>query len=136
MIKRGVVVGLVTVLLSMAGEMGTSAQAAPAMPQAQNPCAKFYELQKGRLYDVVDVQILGVKQGVVDIMVLGLPKRINATINGIDVNRQQIGSKQIVCGREAIGNYISYDLNALKMDAGFFQVNADGVRAGKALQLK
>lgn len=134
MIKQSL--ALVVVLLSMLWGVSNSVQAAPIMSVAQNPCARFYELQKGRLYDVVDVQILGVNHGVVDIMVLGLPKRINAAINGIDVNRQQISSKQIVCGREAIGNFISYDLNALNMDAGFFQVNADGVRTGASLQLK
>ena len=55
-------------------------QAAPTVIQGQNPCALFYQLQKGKRYDVVKVQILGAHQGLVDVMILGLPKKVNATV--------------------------------------------------------
>ena len=119
-------------------------QAAPTVIQGQNPCALFYqlqkgkryELQKGKRYDVVKVQILGAHQGLVDVMILGLPKKVNATVNGIEVNRQKSKSEQIVCGKEAVGSLSSYDLRSLNIDAGYFQIYADGFTVGTSLQLR
>lgn len=111
-------------------------QAAPTVIQGQNPCALFYQLQKGKRYDVVKVQILGAHQGLVDVMILGLPKKVNATVNGMEVNRQKSKSEQIVCGKEAVGSLSSYDLRSLNIDAGYFQIYADGFTVGKSLQLR
>ena len=111
-------------------------QSAPTVIQGQNPCALFYQLQKGKRYDVVKVQILGAHQGLVDVMILGLPKKVNATVNGMEVNRQKSKSEQIVCGKEAVGSLSSYDLRSLNIDAGYFQIYADGFTVGKSLNLR
>lgn len=116
--------------------LSSSVQAAPTLVNGQNPCVLFYQNQKGKRFDVVQVQILGARQGVVDVMILGLPKRVNATVNGIDVNRQRSASEQIVCGKEAVGSFSSYDLNSLNIDAGYFQIYADGFTVGKSLTLR
>ena len=85
---------------------------------------------------MVKVQILGAHQGLVDVMILGLPKKVNATVNGMEVNRQKSKSEQIVCGKEAVGSLSSYDLRSLNIDAGYFQIYADGITVGKSLQLR
>lgn len=138
-VSRGfkALVGVVSAVAMMGATFtAPAAVAAPALVGGQNPCVLFYQNQKGKRFDVVQVEILGAQQGVVDVMILGLPKRVNASINGIDVNRQKSRSEQIVCGKEAVGSFSSYDLNSLNIDAGFFQIYADGFTVGKSLQLR
>lgn len=103
----------------------------------QNPCALFYSKQKNKRFDVVDLSILRANQGRVEVMILGLPKKVSANINGIDVSRNVANVKQIQCGREAVGEFRLYDLSKLKnMDAGYFQINADNLQAGTSINLK
>lgn len=102
-----------------------------------NACALFYSKQQNKRYDVVQVSILGANQGKVEVMILGLPKKVSANVNGIDVSRNLAGTKQIQCGREAVGEYRLYDLSRLNnMEAGFFQVTADNLQDGKSLNFK
>ena len=37
---------------------------------------------------------------------------------------------------EAVGSLSSYDLRSLNIDAGYFQIYADGFTVGKSLQLR
>lgn len=112
----------------------TTTNAAPRGGMPRNDCATFYARQQGESYDVVAVDIVGVTQGVVGVRILGLPRTLRATINGMAVKK--LDSRQIVCGREAIGEYALYDLKPFKIDAGYFEVRADGLKASRSVQLK
>lgn len=102
-----------------------------------NPCALFSMKQKNKGYDVVDLSIVGNNQGKVEVMVLGLPKKVSANVNGIDVSRNLVSTKQIQCGREAVGEFRLYDLSSLKnMDSGFFQIKADSLQAGQSVNIR
>lgn len=114
--------------------IGFSAGAAPRGGLPRNDCATFYARQQGTSYDVVAVDIVGVSQGVVGVRILGLPKQVRATVNGMVVKK--LDSQQIVCGREAVGEYALYDLKPLKLDAGYFEVSADGLKASRSVQVK
>ena len=112
------------------------AQSLPPSGQALNPCALFYQLQQGKSYTVVKVQVLGVKDGLVATMVLGLPRNVLVDFNGIDVSSRKVDSQQIICGREAVGELSSYDVSGLNMDAGFFQIRADHLKDSRSIQLR
>ena len=112
----------------------TTAQAAQRGGMPRNDCATFYARQHGESYDVVAVDIVGVTQGVVGVRILGLPRKVIATVNGMVVKKMD--SRQIVCGREAVGEYALYDLKPFKIDAGYFEVRADGLKASSSVQLK
>ena len=60
----------------------TTAQAAQRGGMPRNDCATFYARQQGESYDVVAVDIVGVTQGVVGVRILGLPRKVIATVNG------------------------------------------------------
>lgn len=104
----------------------------------QNPCATFASLQKSPTdTSVVRVQVLGVQQGIVGVMILGLPKHIEATVNGIDVKTYLSDTRQIQCGRTVAGELRSYDLRKLpNMDAGYFQIRADHLSSGMSINLR
>lgn len=102
---------------------------------AVDPCAMFYSLRKDRFYDVVKVQVLGVQHGVVGVMILGLPKRVNVTLNGMDVSHLKNDSRPVQCGREQVGELSSYDLRSLNIDSGFFEVQAGSLSDGMSVQI-
>lgn len=101
-----------------------------------NPCALYAQLRKDASPDVVKVQILGVQNGVAGVMILGLARRVNVSLNGVDMRLNKVHSQQIVCGREAIGELSAYDLSATGMDAGYFQVQADTIVEGQSLVIR
>lgn len=123
--------GLIALMLVL-GLNSTAAAQRAGMPR--NDCATFYARQQGNSYDVVLVEIVGVTQGVVGVRILGLPRKVVATLNGIPVKK--LDSRQIVCGREAVGEYALYDLKPLKLDAGVFEVRADGLKASRSVSVK
>lgn len=100
-----------------------------------NLCALYASLKNDASNKVVKVEVLGNQNGVVGVMILGLPRRVNATLNGIDVSRLKSDSRQIVCGRVAIGELSSYDLRSSKMDAGYFQIQADTLQDGMSVSI-
>lgn len=104
----------------------------------QNPCAAFYALQKTSTdFSVVKVQLLGVQNGVVGVMILGLPKHVQVSMNGIDLSKYLSDTTQIQCSRQAVGELRSYDLsNMPNMDAGYFQIKADSKSAGASISLQ
>lgn len=123
------------VLMMAGGSTAVSAgQIKGSLPQ--NPCALFYQLQKNRSFDVVKVQIINDQKGLVDVMILGLPRKVQVTLNGMDVSRQKADSRQIVCGREAVGEFARYDLSAADMDAGFFEIKAGQLGDSRSIQIK
>lgn len=131
--------GLILLWLYFASSILTQVQAAPVQGSLpQNPCATFAQLQKSRQdFSVVKVQVLGVQNGVVGVMILGLPKRVQATVNGIDVKQYLSDTTQIQCGRYAAGELRSYDLRSMpNMDAGYFQISADHLTSGRSVTLR
>ncbi len=107
----------------------------PVANAAVDPCAMFYSLRKDRSYDVVKVQVLGVQNGVAGVMILGLPKRVNITLNGMDVSHLKSDSRPIQCGREQVGELSSYDLRSLNIDAGYFEVQAGNLSDALSVQI-
>lgn len=105
----------------------------PGVTMAQNPCALYESLRTSPNPGVVKVQVLGAQQGIVGVMILGLPKKLNVSLNGIDVSHLTSDKQQIVCGRGAIGELRSYDLRALKISGGYFQVQADSCLDGMSV---
>ena len=47
-----------------------------------------------------------------------------------------VGAFDDVPEREAVGEYALYDLKPFKIDAGYFEVRADGLKASRSVQLK
>lgn len=129
----GVLTGM---CLALAALPANAAPIQGALPQ--NPCATFAALQRTPTdTSVVRVQILGVQQGIVGVMILGLPKHLEATVNGIDVKSYLSDTRQIQCGRTVAGELRSYDLRKLpNMDAGYFQIKADKLSAGTSINLR
>lgn len=119
--------------------LGSSMALAATLPTmasaAVDPCALFYSLKKDVSYDVVKVQVLGVQNGVAGVMILGLPKRVNVSLNGMDVSRLKNDSRPIQCGREQVGELSSYDLRSLGIDAGYFEVQSGSLSDGMSVQI-
>lgn len=125
--------------LGLGGGMQTAAAESVSLRDVaanRNPCALFYSLRKNNSVDVVKVEVLGQENGLVGVMILGIPNKVNVTLNGLDVSRQKTHSQQIICGKEAIGEFRAYDVRSLNMDAGYFQVYAGGFTVGKSLKFK
>lgn len=122
--------------LSLIQSVHASVPLKGAIPQ--NPCATFKFLQKTPTdYSVVKVDILGVQNGHVGVMILGLPKHVQATMNGIDAKPYLTDTQQIKCNRGVVGELRSYNLKAMpNMDAGYFQIKADRKSAGASISLK
>lgn len=100
-----------------------------------NPCSLYAQLKNGPTNKALKVQVLGNQNGIVGVMILGLPKRVNATLNGIDVANLTTDQRQIICGREAVGELRSYDLRTSRMDAGYFQIQADTLVDGMSVSI-
>lgn len=119
--------------------LGSSMALAATLPTmasaAVDPCTLFYSLKKDASYDVVKVQVLGVQNGVAGVMILGLPKRVNVSLNGMDVSRLKNDSRPIQCGREQVGELSSYDLRSLGIDAGYFEVQSGSLSDGMSVQI-
>ena len=119
--------------------LGSSMALVAALPTmasaAVDPCALFYSLKKDASYDVVKVQVLGVQNGVAGVMILGLPKRVNVSLNGMDVSRLKNDSRPIQCGSEQVGELSSYDLRSLGIDAGYFEVQSGSLSDGMSVQI-
>lgn len=131
--------GVILAWLYFASTLINAAHAAPVQGSIpQNPCATFAQLQKQRNdMSVVKVQVLGVQNGIVGVMILGLPRHVQATVNGIDVKQYLSDTQQIQCGCNAIGELRSYDLrNIPNMDAGYFQIQADRLTSGASINLR
>lgn len=137
---RFAIMGIMLALMWMfAASMQVASAAGPikgAIPQ--NPCATYAALQKTPTdTSVVKVQLLGVQDGVVGVLILGLPKHVQATINGVDLRPYLSDTQQIQCNRKAVGELRSYDLRKLpNMDAGYFKIVADRISAGGSIMLR
>lgn len=128
----GFVMGVVMILFFGSGSAHaqTNQRVTPT-----NPCALYASLQNSPSNKVVKVQVLGSQNGVVGVMVLGLPRKVNATLNGMDISRLKSDSRQIVCGAKAVGELSSYDLRSTNMDAGYFQIQADHLSDGQSVTI-
>ena len=119
--------------------VGSSMALAATLPNMASavvdPCALFYSLKKDASYDVVKVQVLGVQNGVAGVMILGLPKRVNVSLNGMDVSRLKNDSRPIQCGSEQVGELSSYDLRSIGIDAGYFEVQSGSLSDGMSVQI-
>lgn len=101
-----------------------------------NPCALYANLKTSPHPGVVKVQVLGNQNGIVGVMILGMPKRLNVTFNGMDVSKFNSHSQQIICGREVGGEMREYDLRSFKISGGYFQVQADRLIDGMSVTLQ
>lgn len=103
-----------------------------------NPCQIFIQNQKSPTdFAVSHVEIISDSgQGDVAVMILGLPKKVFATFNGIDVSNLKTRSQGIKCSGRQIGEIAVYNLRSLNVDAGYFQVNAGRFGDGASINLR
>lgn len=137
---RFMVMGVILAWMYFALAFLQSVEAAGSSKGAipQNPCAVYKSLQKTPMdTSVVKVQFLGVQNGRVGIMILGLPKHVQATMNGIDVKPYLEDTQQIICEHRAVGELRSYNLSQMQgMDAGYFQLKTDQKSVGASVNLR
>lgn len=102
-----------------------------------NPCQIFIQKQKQpNNFEVNHVEILGDNgRGVVGVMILGLPKHVFATVNGIDVSNLKTDSTAVICSGQRVGELSSYDLRPLNIDAGYFQIKAGRFSDGRNVSM-
>lgn len=100
---------------------------APNVPQTY--CAQYANLKNSKRAEAVKAQILGVEGQVVPVLILGTPKHLKVTANGIDLKKYKTGEKALVCGAQRAGFTAYYDLSSLRMDAAVIEVKADDVKA-------
>lgn len=105
---------------------------------ATDPCALFTYLQKNRSdMSVKHVRILGLNdRNIVGVMVLGLPRSMRITVNGIDITQYKTHSEQIICAQGAVGYLMSFDAGRVQADAAVIEVTADRVSASSSVTFR
>lgn len=90
---------------------------------SSNVC-NIYVQEKSLNQNFVYVNIASAQNNVIALLVLGYPKFLNVSVNGIDVKNTLLGSDDIICNGHLSGEIRYYDMKKVNVDAGVFEVRA------------
>ena len=89
---------------------------------SNNICKRFVQ-EKSLNKNFVYVNLAKDKDNVIALLVLGYPKFLNVSVNGIDVKNTQIGTDDVICNGHLAGEIRYYDMHKVNVDAGVFEVS-------------
>ncbi len=98
-----------------------------------NPCDVYDTLKNPLRAEIVDLRILKPKGYAVGIMIIGTPKNLRVTANGIDISSKKTKTEEIICSNHRAGETAWYDLKDLKADAVYIEVSSGSIKRGASI---
>lgn len=99
----------------------------------QHACALYATRKEDKRNQALAVYYLGEKAGYAAVIVLGTPRQLQVSLNGISLTQYFIGAQELQCNHTRIGEMRLYNLQALPYHGALLQLQADGINSQATL---
>lgn len=110
------------------------------LPQAcfafEDFCDTYDRLKSPQSASILDLRILKPQGTKIGLLILGTPKDLRITANGISLKPYKVKSEEVICSRVRAGEIAWYDLKALKLDAAFIEAQSGTVKTQAQITFK